>query len=168
VLSVSTSWASAYTFSELTAIAAFVADGGGLLVMADNMYTPAAWHLDLITQHFGTTILQMTPEPYDTWFTDFADHPILDGVDELFFGCTGILLGEDPSAEVAWTDAGDCMITTCGAREVVVVSDCSFCIDGEIIYADNELFILNVFTWLADGPVRTEDTTWSQVRGLFD
>jgi len=156
-----------YTASEVEAITAFVADGGGLLVLADNPATVCAPRLNPVTQAFGTTITDSYPTPTDQYITSLATHEIFTGVNELNFIAVGELDGVAPSAEVAWTYNAEPMITVVDPHGVVITADANFCSNDFIGGSDNEAFILNVFAYLCSGPVGTETRSWSGVKAMF-
>ena len=167
VVSVGSAWLTPYTSSEVAAITTFVADGGGLLVLSDNDGTPSGPNLNPVTEAFGTTVAVSYPQPSDLYFTDFAAHEIFTGVNELYYRASGEIEGVAPSVEVAWTDNAETMIAVVDPYSVVVTADMNFCTNTYIGMADNEAFILNVFTWLCSGPVGTETRSWSDVKAMF-
>ena len=167
VICLGSAWDSPYTSGEAAAIETYVANGGGLLVLADHPDTPAAAHLNPVTQVFGTSVAVSYPLPFDTPFSNFAAHEIFAGVNQIFYRAAGELEGTTPSVEVAWTTSSKAMVTVVNPHGVVITGDINFCDNNFLANSDNQTFILNVFDWLCTGTVGTEARRWGDVKALF-
>ena len=167
VICVGSAWGSAYTSGEVADIVAYVNQGGGLLVMADNPDTPAELNLNPVTQAFGTSVAVSLPVPFDLVFTNLAAHEIFAGVNEVTFQAAGELVGVVPSVEAAWTSLDEAMITVFNPHSVVVTGDINFADNNYINQYDNQALIMNIFDWLCTGAVGTEDRNWGDVKALY-
>jgi hypothetical protein len=167
VLASGSAYDTPYTASEVAAIDQFVADGGGLLVLAENGQTPAVEHLGPVASAFGTTIIDVTLDPLDTYISNFAAHEIFTGIDEIMFRACGVLEASAPSVAVAWTANDEVMVTVVEPHKVVIAADSNFCDNDYMVEADNQAFALSIFEWLCDGTVGTENHSWSEVKQRF-
>lgn len=167
VLCLGSAYMSPYTSGEAADIVAYVNQGGGLLVLADNSDTPSAANLNPVTQAFGTSNAVSLPMPYDLSITNFAAHEIFAGVNEAHFRAAGELQGVAPSVETAWTSNGEAMITVVNPHSVVITGDINFADNTYIGNVDNQTLILNIFDWLCTGTVATEANRWGDVKAMF-
>jgi len=139
-----------YTAAEVSAIQAFVSNGGGLLVLGDN---PSVWpdHIDPITQAFGTTTAVADIDPDDLFFSSFAPHPIFQGINQIYYRAAGELDGSPPSSEVAFTSLSEPVVNVVNGLRVVITGDINVFDNTYINNADNVPFLLNVFHYLGSG-----------------
>jgi hypothetical protein len=159
----------AYTAPEVAALQAFVSQGGGLLVMADNPEPDTGTpHLNPVTQAFGTAC-GASYLGLEVSLGDLTGHPIFTGIDSIFFQAGGELAFTAPSVGAAFSSdhrAGIVVSQTCG---FVFTGDINFCDNGYIARKDNRRFAMNVFHWLADGcrvtPARRG--TWGALKSTY-
>lgn len=167
VIASGSAYDSPYTASEVAAINQFVTDGGGLLVLAENGGTTAVENLGPVASSFGTTIIDVTVDPLDTYISNFAAHEIFTGIDEILFRACGVLEASAPSVAVAWTANEEAVVTVVDPHQVVIAADSNFCDNTYLVETDNQAFILNVFDWLCSASVGTENRSWSEVKQRF-
>ncbi len=163
IICLGSAWYSPYTPSEVAAVLDFIANGGGVFVMADNSGCPNQ-NIQPITQAMGTTCAG--PE-FNLWVHDFAVHPIFSGVDTMRFLWGGSLAATYPSQVVAWSSDGLPVITASETGGMVVVGDTNFLTNGRVNFLDHAAFVLNTFAWLSGGPVATQKDTWGGVKSRF-
>ena len=147
VVGLGSSWDTQYNTAEVDAIEDFVANGGGLLIMGDNVYCPNE-NIQPVAEAFGTQLGVSYPSDY---FTNMASHPIFNDVSEFTFISSGGISGSSPSEEVAWNGQGFAGITVVNCPgKVVITGDINFCENDYISSADNEMLISNIFAWLGE------------------
>jgi uncharacterized membrane protein len=149
VLCVGSAWTSAYTPAEVTRISSYVNGGGGLLIMADNPYTPNA-NLQPVATAFGITLgLSM----YNGIASDMPqDNPLVEGVPYVQIYGAGAIEAALPSAAVLSNDVTGQTIAvmgTYGAGHVVAIGDSNLW--DSFSYPDDysRLFAVNTFNYLA-------------------
>jgi hypothetical protein len=167
VISGGSAWDSPYTSGEAADIVAYVNQGGGLLVLADNPDTTVEANLSPVTQAFGTSVAVSYPLPQHLYFTNFAAHEIFAGVDEVYFPAAGELAGVTPSVEAAWTSNDEAMVTVVNPHSVVITGDFNFADNFYIVNVDNQTLILNIFDWLCTGTVGAEARSWGDLKAQF-
>ena len=161
VICVASAWDEAYTTGEVSQIQSYVQNGGGLLIMGDNLGCPND-NINPVSQTFGITCGVSTLSPDDLYFTDLASHPIFAGVSELYYRAGGELVVTSPGEEVAWTGGGEVTVAVAeqGSGRIVVTGDANFCENTYIGNSDNQKFAENIFDWLS--------TAGSWTGGKFD
>jgi hypothetical protein len=146
---------SVYTTAEVLAIVSFVNDGGGLLLTGDRQTNPNS-NIQPIADVFGVTlgISNLTPLDLDT--SNFTDHPIFDGISEIYMYAAGDITASSPASAVAWKEVtGEAVaaVAEYGQGRVVVLGDSSlWATDTTWDYfnqADNPQFSVNTFEYLA-------------------
>lgn len=148
VVSVTNSWNSAYTASEVTALKNFVRGGGGLLILCDEVNIAANANVAPVATAFGVTC---GADASSNSTTVWANHPIAAGVSTVTHGAAGALTAAAP-ASIVGRDAGGrnlVAVARSGCGNVVVVGDINWAINGPFSTANNALFAQNVFNWLA-------------------
>ena len=150
VICVASAWDEAYTTGEVSQIQSYVQNGGGLLIMGDNLGCPND-NINPVSQTFGITCGMSTLSPDDLYFTDLASHPIFAGVSELYYRAGGELVVTSPGEEVAWTGGGEVTVAVAeqGSGRIVVTGDAGFCDNTYIDDSDNQKFAENIFSWLS-------------------
>jgi len=150
VVAIGSCWLGAYTPAEVGAIQAFVAGGGGLLVMGDN---PNVWpeNIEPVAQAFGTATALTKPLPDDLVFGSLAPHPIFEGVGRLNYKSAGQLAGTSPSIEVAFALSGETLVCVTPGSRVVITGDVNPFDNFTLQEAGNVRFLHNVFAYLATG-----------------
>jgi len=168
ILAITTSALSNYSPDEIGAIQDFVIQGGGLLIMSDNLGAPGVYNLNSIAQAFGTTLIVIGDyigQPYS--FFSFSEHPIFEGVSEIVFALGNGLAPEPPSVVAAWdstdwrhliavtlAEVGEGKFVATGDENVFTDMPPSFDPNRCCIFeADNEVFARNVIRWLFGGGV---------------
>ncbi|MGD9126859.1 MAG: PEP-CTERM sorting domain-containing protein [Planctomycetia bacterium] len=152
-----------YTSAEVAAITDFVHQGGGLLILGNTPWqgapNPGNQHIQPVASVFGVTLGASDVSPDSLYFSDFAEHPIFDGISELFMQAAGELEIVSPASEIAWQNNTDvALIATAnyGDGRVIALGDADIFlnISAFIIYdrVDNRPFSINTFEYLA-GPV---------------
>lgn len=154
VVAVTSSWDSEYSIDEITDIKNFVGNGGGLLIMAD--YNSNNSNIQALASEFGVGISSGNAFGLVTnsTITDFSDHSILEGVDQLMMtrGASELLLsGEATSVARHFTGKTMVAITEYGEGRVVIIGDNHLFTDlnGYYDIPDSQEFSLNTFNHLA-------------------
>lgn len=156
----------AYTASELSAVQAFVADGGRVLILGDNPFA-WVWNINPVAQALGATTGVTSLN--DDVFSNFSSHPIFDGIGEVNFVAGGSLDAVAPMLPEAWTD-DDAQVTVAASESpcVVVLGDINAFAEY-LDLADNRAFAVNVFNWLATcgGTVSTDKSSWGSIKSSY-
>ena len=158
VVSLTSAWYSVYPSREVAAIRRFVENGGGLLIMGDYATTPNQ-HINPVAQAFGITCGGYA---FYEVISRLAAHPISKGVHSLRYGVGGEINVVAPGRVVAWSSDNKAVaaVATRGRGRVVVTGDSDFCTNYHIDNDNNQLFVENIFNWLAEkGP----DPDWLQL-----
>ncbi|MDH4239248.1 MAG: PEP-CTERM sorting domain-containing protein [Phycisphaerae bacterium] len=156
VVSLTSAFYSSYTSDEVDRIVDFVNDGGGLLIMGDRLAAPNA-NIQPVASEFGITLGLSDLSPYDILTAGHTNHPIFDGVDEIFMYAASELSAENPAFPVAWqevTEKDIAAVAQYGRGRVVALGDCTLwswvdTYEERFYMADNPQFALNTFTYLA-------------------
>lgn len=156
VVCLTSAFSSSYTSTEVDRIVDFVKDGGGLLIMGDRLGAPNA-NLQPVASKFGITLGLSDLSPYGILTSGHTDHPIFDGVDEIFMYAAAELSAEDPAFPVAWQEESGkdiAAVAQYGQGRVVALGDSTLWswVDGyeERFYtADNPQFAVSTFDYLA-------------------
>ena len=147
VLAAGSAWLTPYTASEVAVLRRFARGGGGILIMTDNVDVPD--QLEAVTDAFFMTGNEDMIQPLDLFFTAFADHPIFDGVQQIYYRAAGTVHGDPPSVEVARTFPGEPVVVSASGLRVVLLGDINAFENDFKGIADNTLFASNVFAYLA-------------------
>jgi hypothetical protein len=148
VVCIGSAWYGAYSPVEVTLITEFVQNGGGLLILADNLNTPNH-NIQPVASVFGVDLGLSMVRPYDTYTGYLAQHPVFDGVQQIYMRAAGEISASGPSTEIAWQEGTLVPLAALaeyGAGRVVTLGDTTF--DGQP-QADNSTFAVNTFEYLA-------------------
>ena len=151
VVCVGSAWDSQYTSAEVLRITQFVADGGGLLIMGENTACPNP-NVQPVASPFGVSLGLSDIEPYDTYTSQLAPHPVFDAVDEIYVRAAGEISAAAPSIEVAWqegTGKGLAAAARYGTGRVLMLADINTWDSDYYDLADNRQFSVSAFNWLA-------------------
>lgn len=149
VVSVLSSYTSAYSAAEADALQAYALGGGGVLVVGDNA---SVWpqNVNTVAARFGLTI----------GVSSAAGNlvTILDPTEEMFTGITSVhfqaggTIGIGAGARsVGTTSAGDTMIARWDNGRVIAVGDGNMFDDSYIFSADNVAYADKLFEYLTQG-----------------
>lgn len=156
-------WTSAYTAEEVTAIEAFVADGGAIFLMGENTGCPNV-NINPVSVAFGTTCA--VGDPFDT-ITDLSPHEIFDGITTITLVACGELSVTGATVEAAWDYYGDPVISLLGDCDVVTVGDGNFATNSYFGNDDNKQFVLNAFFLLCGSDSPVEENSWGAIKALY-
>lgn len=162
VLNVRSAWDSAYTAAEVDQIRDFVADGGALLIMADDAAAPNA-NLQPVAAEFGATLGGAL---LSDSIGNFLPHPVFAGVGSVSLDGGGQLGAAAPSVSAAWdsSDRGAVNAAGYGYGRVIVVADVHLWDNSHLAYAHNTQFAINVFNWLSFSQKRV---LWDLTHGVY-
>ena len=159
VVCLTSAFDSSYTTAEVERIVDFVDDGGGLLIMGDQqrLHPNPNENIQPVASQFDITFGPSDLTPLSIYTSDLTDHPIFDGVDEMFIyaarelSVSGLAF---PAAGQEGTGKTIAAAAQYGQGRVVALGDCSLwsLSDSSWDYfnkADNPQFALNTFTYLA-------------------
>ncbi len=150
VINLGSSYYSAYSPEEVQAISNYVQNGGGLLVMGDNIGTPNQ-NINPVAQQFGTTAGVSDLQPDDLYINNFIQHPIFNGVTQFIYRAAGEIDALAPSEEIAW--AGNLgalsVVNNYNLGKVVLTGDINFADNTYITQENNQLLSENIFDWLS-------------------
>lgn len=152
VISALTSRESEYSSAEVTKIADFVTNGGGLLVMGDNSSVLANSNIQPIASQFGVTLGVSSPNPDPFILGLDESHPVFNGVSQLHFQGPGELLVSTPSVELAWVEDGGLDKSLIAASQftggnVIIIGDADMMMDSYYTEQDNLRFSENTFEY---------------------
>lgn len=165
VICLGSAWDEAYTPSEVAAIQAFVADGGGLLVMGDNIGCPND-NINPVSQEFGTTCGISSISPEDLYITNLEDHAIFNGISEIFFRIGGEISVIAPSSVVAsYESYAVVSAAEVGSGRVVVLGDLNCFDNTQLSYSQNQAFAINIFDWFIQTP--SDNIIWDITHGVY-
>jgi uncharacterized membrane protein len=156
VVCLTSAFYSSYTSAEVERIVDFVEDGGGLLIMGDRHAAPNA-NIQPVASEFGITMWLSDVIPLELYTTGHTDHPIFEGVDEIFMYAAAELSAQDPALPEAWQEGTDKTIAAAaqyGQGRVVALGDCTMwswvsMYEERFYTADNPQFAVSTFTHLA-------------------
>jgi hypothetical protein len=155
VIVLNTLWSasSPYSPAEVSALQDWVANGGGLLIAGEAKgcggCSEANSNLNQVaTALAGITLGLSTISPTELDFSNFVSHEIFVGVSTLFYRYAGGLGVVPPGASLAYTDSSSHVLVA-GAGNIIALGDTAPLKDGDLGEADNQLFMENVFGWLA-------------------
>lgn len=157
---------SSYGIDEMDALKQFVADGGGLLIMAEpGSYTRYA----NIASQFGVTF-DSTVSDFDITTDDLADHPVFDGVSDIDMYYAMGLSVSDSARAIAYAPDGEVLAASAvyGDGRVIVLGDSTLWLYHEsttginfdnLAQVDNEQLAVSVFEHLVDTTYVPEPAT---------
>ena len=156
VVCLTSAFDSSYTSAEVDRIVDFVNDGGGLLIMGDLLAAPNA-NIQPVASEFGITLGLSNLSPYDVFTTGHTNHPIFDGVDEIFMYAAAELSAQTPAFPVAWQEEFGktiAVVAQYGQGRVVALGDCSLWswvnfYEERFYTSDNPQFAVSTFNYLA-------------------
>jgi hypothetical protein len=79
----------------------WLAESGGILIIGDNANCPNA-NINPVANAFYMTAGVATLSPQDLYFTNFAVHPIFNGITEIYFRVAGEVAATTPAVPIAW------------------------------------------------------------------
>lgn len=156
VVCLTSAFDSSYTSAEVDRIVDFVNDGGGLLIMGDLLAAPNA-NIQPVASEFGITLGLSNLSPYDVLTAGHTNHPIFNGVDEIFMYAAAELSAQSPSFPVAWqevTEKDIAAVAQYGQGRVVALGDCSLWswvggLEENFNKSNNPQFAVSTFDYLA-------------------
>ncbi|MHC4693347.1 MAG: PEP-CTERM sorting domain-containing protein [Planctomycetota bacterium] len=156
VVCLTSAFYSSYTSAEVDRIVDFVNDGGGLLIMGDRLAAPNA-NIQPVASEFGITLGLSDLLPYDILTSGHTNHPIFDGVDEIFMYAAAELSAENPAVPVAWHEGSGkdiAAVAQYGQGRVVALGDSTLwswvdTYEERFYTADNPQFAVSTFNYLA-------------------
>ena len=156
VVCLTSAFYSTYTPTEVDHIVDFVEDGGGLLIMGDLLAAPNA-NIQPVASEFGITLGVSNLNPTEIYTSEHADHPIFDGIDEIFMYAASELSAITPAFPAAWQEGNGKILAAVaqyGQGRVVALGDCSLwswvdMYEERFTIADNPQFAVSTFNYLA-------------------
>lgn len=156
VVCLTSAFYSSYTSAEVDRIVDFVKDGGGLLIMGDRPATPNA-NIQPVATEFGITLGLSDVLPFDILTSGHTEHPIFDGVDEIFMYAAAELSAKNPAFPVAWQEGSGkdiAAVAQYGQGRVVALGDSTLwswvdTYEERFYTADNPQFAVSTFDYLA-------------------
>ena len=156
VVCLTSAFYSSYTAAEVARIADFVYAGHGLLIMGDSQAAPNN-NIQPVASEFGITLGCSDLIPFPVYISDFSDHIIFSGVEEIFMYAAAESSVSGPASAVAWQEGTGKTIAAVaqyGQGRVVALGDCSLwswveTYEENFYEVDNPKFSVNTFTYLA-------------------
>jgi hypothetical protein len=156
VVCLTSAFYSSYTSTEVERIVDFVDNGGGLLIMGDRQAAPNA-NIQPVASEFGITLGISDLTSPEIYTTEHTDHPIFDGVNEIFMYVAAELSADTPALPTAWQEGTTNAIAATaqyGQGRVVALGDCSMwswvdLYEERFNKADNPQFAVSTFNFLA-------------------
>ena len=167
VVCLASAWDTPYTASEVAAVLDFMAQGKGVLVLADGGGTPVQ-NIHPITNEVGVTCgFPISNDDLDV--SDFEPHPIFTGIGTFYMRAAGWLQVDTPSVVLAREPGGLPVVAARPDCRMIVVGDVNFCENNYIASADNQQFAINLFDALetSDCSVRVHPTTWGGFKAIY-
>ncbi len=159
VVCLTSAFSSSYTSAEVDRIVDFVNDGGGLLIMGDQqrLHPNPNENIQLVASQFGITFGPSDLSPYDIFTSGHTNHPIFEGVDEIFMYAARELSVSKPAFPVAWQEVTEKDIAAAaqyGLGRVVALGDSTLwswvdTYEERFYTADNPQFAVSTFNYLA-------------------
>jgi len=158
VVCIGSAWHSSYQPEEAAAVEAFVENGGGVLIMGENIHCPNG-NINSIAQLFGSTCGISNLYPEDLHISEFSEHPIFNDINQIYFLSVGKIDVEPPSELIAFTDGfGAVAAAEVQSGKVVVLGDMNCWENNCILQFDNQLFAENTFIWLTYLPTDVNES----------
>ena len=156
VVCLTSAFYSSYTSAEVDRIVDFVDNGGGLLIMGDRQAAPNA-NIQPVASEFGITLGISDLTSPEIYTTEHTDHPIFNGVNEIFMYAAAELSADTPALPTAWqegTTNAIAAVAQYGQGRVVALGDCSMwswvnLYEERFNKADNPQFAVSTFSFLA-------------------
>ena len=155
VVCLASAFDTAYASDEVQRILSFVNNGGGLLLMGDIHTSPNA-NIQPVADEFGIILGVSSLDPLHLYTSDLTDHPIFDGISQIYMYAAGELTASSPASATAWAEGtGEAIaaVAEYGQGRVVALGDCSlWTVSDNWDYfheADNPQFSVNTFEYLA-------------------
>lgn len=158
VVCLTSAFDSSYTNAEVERIVDFVDDGGGLLIMGDQQrfHPNPNENIQPVASQLGITFGPSDLTTLNIYTSDLTDHPIFDGIDEIFMYAARELSVSRPAFSIAQQEGTGKTIASAaqyGQGRVVALGDCSLWSSSYswdyFHEADNPQFALNTFNYLA-------------------
>ncbi|MBU0741353.1 hypothetical protein KKG45_07415 [bacterium] len=165
-----TSWCTPYTSQEASWIKDFVDSGKGYMASVcpnDNYWA----NILEVMNVFGIADSDAHLDPI--YYNQFVSHPLFDGVTELgddVSNATSMVVSS-PSIPVAGDGLHDCIAiyeNDAGAGAAIWTSHYYMMDSGGLDDFDNRVFLENAFAWLSRGGVANKNSSWGDVKKLFD
>ncbi len=170
VISVLTAQSSGYTPEEVIQIQNYVNNGGGLLLMGDNTYSPNA-NIDSVSSAFDITLGVLNIEPDDTYTSNLAEHPIFYNINEIHVQSAGAIFASTlVIPEIAWQEGTGLPLIAGGQYGngfVVALGDADVMTNGFYNLADNQQFSLNATNYITGQTIPEPGTLILVVLGAF-
>ncbi|MBN1295655.1 hypothetical protein JXA80_02675, partial [bacterium] len=149
VISLGSAWYSAYSPAEVTVLLTYIANGGSLLIMSDNLSCPNS-NIAPVTSAFGVT--SGSGNISGDTITTFAAHPIFSGISTLRIASAGEISAVAPSTEIAWssTSQGFISVADLSPGRVIVIGDINLFENSYLSSYNNIPFAMNLFEWLTE------------------
>ncbi|MGB7055760.1 MAG: T9SS type A sorting domain-containing protein [bacterium] len=80
----------------------WLAESGGILIMGDNPGCNNS-NINPVANAFNMTAGVGGLSPSDLYFTNFAAHPVFNGITEIYYRAAGEVAATTPAAAIAWT-----------------------------------------------------------------
>jgi len=146
VISATSCYKKPFTTDEIQSLVNYVDSGGSLLVLGEVAGFPN--QIALVPESFGVKVAQGD----ELWnVTRFNDHPIFDGVSELYFYQGGSLAISGDANVIANAGGLAAIVEVSGlSGRVIVIGDSNFLDDRWLGLSDNAQMAVNLFRWLVD------------------
>ena len=154
-----------YTASEIDAVEAFVAAGGGLVVLADNGSGFNVPNINALVASYGISFADAPSSPSGHVITGFVDHPITEGLAEIGVDFQLTITTAAPGLDLTTGSGEDDALSVLAlpGTRAVFLSDTSNWLetsDHPISFGDNQLLLENILNYVTPGTVldfETED-----------
>ncbi|MDP7022801.1 MAG: hypothetical protein QGH42_00935 [Kiritimatiellia bacterium] len=154
---------------EQTALQAWVANGGTLIVTGD-IYTLDGY--ESFTSHWGVT--NWTSVGGNSSGSTVNAHPVISGVSTHYYntnstftyGADALLIMEDASANTYAVVMDPSTGFNYGGK-ILVTGDHNGYTDGSAGNDDNQTFMANFVAWACAGVTATDTSSWSAVKSLY-
>lgn len=80
----------------------WLAESGGIFILGDNTGCPNA-NINPVANAFNMTAGISFLSPLDLYFYNFANHPIFNGIDTIYYRAAGEVAATSPAEVIAWT-----------------------------------------------------------------
>jgi hypothetical protein len=149
-----------FSNTEISAIVAFVQQGGGLMISGDYYNPPYSDNVksNSIANNFGILYNQDKPSPNTPLITSFTNHEINNGVSSIEYHgwCTTNLSGSAQSI-ADYTGIGMAEVVEHGSGRVFSIHDWNIYSDGFVNDVDNLAWATQGIIWAAGGGGPTVD-----------
>lgn len=141
--------------AETEAVARFISNGGGLLLIAEpqqDVRGVRSQYINSLSVSFGVEFSDaMILKDYGKTEIQSEIHPLLNGVSEINWAATVYLSVTEPS-KVLLHHGGKCLAAYCeyGKGRIIFLSDSDIFTHQWVYKSDNKQFVSNIFDWLAE------------------